>query len=337
VEASQGARGGGGGGGYEEVEEDEVEQLTHGQCEYMSPLTFRRIAESIIDRFMEQRTSISLGALLETDTAFCINWMWNCERLGLPLLLDGMSRSEVVHCSWMAPRLSDVSWLRETVKSKLRIKGLRSVAPPHGASLSTAVRRKQLQKFDTDSAHEPASAKMYVVSDLMSFDPFENNSLWGNETVARLVGDSELTRVPIQERSYVTMSSTPINVVRKLVKYMADIKFAKAVQLFLSARMASRVDEESDQHIEYGTYFVTRGWEVFSNSVYIEFYALCNMAPSLQATLSKVDLDLERHLRKILTDLEKVDPTLASYLEPSDYPPAMNALAFRTYFDILYP
>lgn len=246
--------------------------------------------------------------------------------------------------SYVRPRRGSSLFERGVLSTKTSAAVASSSDSPHSAmsplgdspGVGRPVSPRRLQKHAASTWMEPVNPNVYMVRELLTSNQIREDSLWGNRSVSQMLHDQTLLRSLPEETFYVTPHSTPLGVVAKLSNYLDSGELARAVRLFLSARMASRGRQDGEGYVEKDGRFLRRGWELFNEAVYIELCALSRMGQR-QMPVSRIELELERSLAKVLRSLEHVDPTLASCMDKRDFPPTMRSLAFRNFFAPLYP
>jgi len=179
---------------------------------------------------------------------------------------------------------------------------------------------------------EYASPEAYFVENLHPEEEMRDRTLWGNRSLARdFIQFQELEEDDLFDQ--VSKDNSVSEVLKCLATFLWRDETMRAVRLFLSSRMASRHEEESEDHHEHNGFIVCRGWEIFSNSIYIELAALSRMIGKQDSP----EMEIERAVNKALLAMDQIDPTLASYVSRSDFAPRMSALASRHVFGLLYP
>jgi hypothetical protein len=298
-------------------------KLGHGQCEYVNPMVLRKSCEQLVET-AEARGNLLLehGALHRESLATYLNLLWFTRRLRLPLFLGGQAAPHVVHCAWLGPPAAEQ--VLEVAREHVAAGG-----SPHRRLAAAVSKPPPYSTADQQGELEPTA---YVVNDLAISKPLEAYTMWASARTREALRGS----IAPEPASLCNDKSTPLGVACKVVLLMEKQALVPAVRLFLSARMASRGDESNlknnkQVYHEYDGHVVCRGWEHFSNSVYIELYALAQ-ASELLSLSPPQDLELERALLRTLQALAKSDPTLGSYIVAQDYPPPLRALAFRTFF-----
>jgi len=296
------------------------------QVEYMNPLVFRKQMEALVMDSETAQYTITHGKLLETNPALYVNLLWFCKRLNLPNLLPrGGSEKRKIYtrCSWDGEAfLKCPSAFRNEESSQLK-----RIPPPERPRGKTIIRRYTKPEEDLD-------AWKFVATGLPVAAPIARDTLWGNRDVATFLLNADKAEVERNAACYVGADSQPLQVIATIHFYLKKRFLQNAVFLFLSARIASHKDAPDETCAEYGDgFFVIKGWEVFSNSMFQELLALTKLLPQVYDRF----FQLESHLRFSMNQTHSRNATLASYLRIQDFPPDDSTMIFIDIFPQLFP